>query len=322
LTKKKGIFDVAIKMELLKPKQEQQITKGMSATKALSTIHRQMTLNGYRERTLKDYNVIFNHFLETTGTKYLEEITVDTIYKWLDSMNVSASTKSIRLKCLKAVLSKCYNNGWLPSKFWLTIQIKVDKKIKTGAKQNDLNVLLSLLDTSTFIGLRDAVAILTLYKTGVRINTLGQIRESHINFTDKSLNLEGSIMKNHNTLKLPLDDQLIELYKVLMEQNEKVRSYYKQDNDFLFITQRGTTINTKNSTNNAISKQLSKYAKRYDLPNINAHAIRRAYAKSLYYKGANIALISKALGHSNLAVTTQYLDLEPDEVAENLRDFL
>ncbi len=48
---------------------------------------------------------------------------------------------------------------------------------------------------------------------------------------------------------------------------------------------------------------------------------QRAYEKSLYDRGANIALISKALGHSDLAVTT-HLDIEVDEVAENLRDFL
>ncbi|WP_367281339.1 phage integrase SAM-like domain-containing protein [Planococcus shenhongbingii] len=73
-----------------------------------------MRLNGYRERTLKDYNVIFRKFVETTGVEYLEEITVNTIYTWLNNMNVSQSTKSTRLKCLKAVLSKFYNNGWLP----------------------------------------------------------------------------------------------------------------------------------------------------------------------------------------------------------------
>ncbi|WLF29194.1 phage integrase SAM-like domain-containing protein [Bacillus altitudinis] len=134
MTKKKGIFDVSIKTELLKPKQEEAISKGMSAEKALEMIHRQMTLNGYRERTLKDYDVIFNHFLQATNTKYLEAITVNTIYAWLDGMNVSASTKSTRLKCLKAVLSKCYNNGWLSTKFWLTVQIKVDKKVKPGIK--------------------------------------------------------------------------------------------------------------------------------------------------------------------------------------------
>jgi hypothetical protein len=35
-----------------------------------------------------------------------------------------------------------------------------------------------------------------------------------------------------------------------------------------------------------------------------------------------LALISKALGHSNLAVTTQYLDLDVEEVAENLREYI
>jgi integrase/recombinase XerC len=139
--------------------------KGMAVEKALSIVHQQMKLNGYRERTLNDYNLIFNKFVEMTGVEYLAEISVDTIYKWLESMNVSQSTKSSRLKCLKAVLSKCYNNGWYQSKFWLAVQIKLDKKVKKGAKHNDLNILLSLLDSSTFIGLRDAVAILTLHGT-------------------------------------------------------------------------------------------------------------------------------------------------------------
>ncbi|MGM9944759.1 MAG: tyrosine-type recombinase/integrase [Lysinibacillus sp.] len=142
-----------------------------------------------------------------------------------------------------------------------------------------------------------------------------------MDFENKTLNLTGDIRKNREFLKLPIDDQLIDLFKVLIEQNDKIRTYYEQENDFLFITMKGTTINTS-STNNAISKQLNKYAKRYELPNINPHAIRRAFAKNLYDKGADVALISKALGHSNLAVTTQYLDISVGEVAQNLRDYL
>nr|WP_231885794.1 phage integrase SAM-like domain-containing protein [Sporosarcina psychrophila] len=190
MSKRSGIFDVSIKTDLLQT--EKSAPKGMSVEKALFTIFQQMKLNGYRERTLNDYELIFNKFAEITGVQYLEEITVDTIYKWLGSMKVSQSTKSTRLKCLKAVLGKCYHNGWYDSQFWFTVQIKLDKKVKKGAKQNDLNILLSLLDTSTFIGLRDAVAILTLFKTGVRIKTLGQIKESNIDFENKMLNLETS----------------------------------------------------------------------------------------------------------------------------------
>lgn len=73
--------------KLLKPKKE-TIAKGMEIEKALSIIERQMKLNGYRERTLNEYNLIFNQFTEATRVKYLEEITVAKIYEWLDSMNV------------------------------------------------------------------------------------------------------------------------------------------------------------------------------------------------------------------------------------------
>lgn len=198
MSKRSGIFDVSIKTDLLQP--EKSTPKGMSVEKSLFTIIQQMKLNGYRERTLNVYELIFNKFAEITRVQYLEEITVSSIYEWLESMKVSQSTKSTRLKCLKAVLRKCYNNGWYQSKFWLTVQTKLDKKVKQGAKQNDLNILLSLLDTSTFIGLRDAVAILTLFKTGVRIKTLGKIKESNVDFENKMLNLEGSLMKYHNYL--------------------------------------------------------------------------------------------------------------------------
>lgn len=58
------------------------------------------------------------------------------------------------------------------------------------------------------------------------------------------------------------------------------------------------------------------------MEDINAHAIRRGYAKKLLDTGANIVLISKALGHSDLGVTTQYLDLDTEDVATSLSDYL
>lgn len=83
--------------------------------------------------------------------------------------------------------------------------------------------------------------------------------------------LNGAILKNHQLLKLPLDDQIIQLYYVLIQQNRKIREYYGESNTNIFISAKGTSLNTK-STNNAISKQLTKYSKRFELENINAHA--------------------------------------------------
>ena len=326
MTKKSGLFEVDFSLSTTELTTSIKGEKAPTARykpfdEALATIVNQMQVSGYRPRTLKDYDTVLSNFAKSTAVTYLEDITVDTVYSWLNSMQVVNQTKLTRLKVLKSFLGKCFTNGWLSSNFWQSINVKVDKKVKKGAKPNDIAILVSSIDKSTFIGLRDATAILTMYKTGIRINTLGQLEENHIDWDNQMLVLNGAILKNHQMLKLPLDEQLIGLYSMLIQCNNKIREYYEVKNKNLFISSKGTTLNTK-STNNAISKQLTKYAKRFGLENINAHALRRAYAKRLHDKGASIAIISKALGHSDLAVTTQYLDLDVEEVANDLREFL
>lgn len=324
MAKTTGIYSVEADIQLLKQgivTNAQPTYDGKSFDKSMDVIFKQMKVSGYRDRTITDYSYYMEKLRKFADIQYLEDITADTIYNWLDSMTVTNQSKLIRLKSVKAVLSKCFNNGWYSSKFWQDINIKVDKKVKKGTKPDDVNILLSLLNLNTFIGLRDAVAVLVLYRTGVRINTLAKLQEKHLDLDNKLLSIEGAILKNHKLLKLPLDDELIHLLKILIAHNNKIRKYFGQKNSYLFINNKGNSLDTR-STNNAISKQLNKYAKKYGLDNINPHAMRRGYAKNLLEKGANVALISKALGHANLEVTTQYLDLDVDEVAGNLRGFL
>lgn len=321
--RKHGIFSVDNEaIEMIQTQEVQQKSKGKQIIEALETVFNQMRTAGNRQRTIESYEYIFKQFVNINDIEYVEEINIDSIYNYLGSIDVSQCTKLIRLKSTKAVLSKFYNNGWLKERFWSNIQIKVDKEVKKGAKESDIDRLLHLIDKTTFIGFRDAVAVQLMYKTGIRIRTLGELRERHIDFENLCLNLDGSTLKNHKFLKLPITKELADMLNMLLQLNGGIRKYYKTDNSNVFITQNGSPMNTSKSSNNAISKQLSKYSKRFGLENINAHAIRRAYAKNLHDKGASIAIISKALGHSDLAVTTQYLDLDVEEVAKDLREYL
>lgn len=301
--------------------QTERIERGMSIDQALNTIIRQMEVSGYRARTISDYKLHVNHFAEVAGVKYLNEITSNHIYAWLSSMNVSNQTKLTRLKCLKAFLSKCFNNGWLQMKFWTNITVKVDNKVKEGATDREIRTLLSVLDLTDFVQLRDAAALLLMYQTGLRIGTVSLLENRHVDLEAKLLRIDGDIVKNHQQIHLPLSDELTQILRVLMRQNDIIRREYGEKNEFVFITKRGGRISTSPSHNN-IQKRLNKYAKIYNLKNINPHALRRGFAKNLLDKGANIALISKALGHSNIAVTTKYLHLDKEEVANSLREFL
>lgn len=289
--------------------------------KALNVVIRQMESVGLRERTINDYRYYVNHFREVTNIEYLNDIRAEDIYDWLASMDVSNQTKLTRLKCLKAFLTRCFDNGWIDAKFWNTIRIKVDSPVKPGATERDIMLLLSLLDLNDFVQLRDATAVLLLFQTGIRLNTLSQLEERHIDMDALTLRIDGGIVKNHQQIHLPFDDKLSRMLDVLMRQNALIRRENKTKNNFVFITRNGRPITTSQSHNN-IQKRLSKYAKEFGLKNINPHAIRRGFARRLLDQGANIALISKALGHSDLDVTTRYLHLDKEEVLKSLRDYL
>lgn len=61
-------------------------------------------------------------------------------------------------------------------------------------------LLLSLLDLSDFIQLCDAAAILTLYQTGIYVQTAAKLRTRHVDIDAKCLRIGGDIVKNYDSL--------------------------------------------------------------------------------------------------------------------------
>ncbi|MCH4827824.1 tyrosine-type recombinase/integrase [Planococcus halocryophilus] len=323
MTKKNSAFTVQGDLNGMFAKKQEEPKKsgGVPLLKALEVVTRNMKTTGYRPRTISDYTLHVKHFAEITGAETLEELEASHIYDWLASMNVSNQTKLTRLKCLKAFLGRCFDSGWLQSNFWRAIVIRVDSAVKQGSSAKDIAMLLQILDLSDFVQFRDATAILLMSQTGLRVSTVAQLDASHIDIPQKLLKVGGSLLKNHQQMFLPISDELARMLEVLLQQNEQVRRHYGVSNSLVFITKYGGSI-ASSPTNNNIQKRLNKYAREYGLKNINPQALRRGFAKSLLDKGAHIALISKALGHGDIEVTTRYLYLDKEDVAENLRDYL
>lgn len=294
----------------------------MAIQDALEIILRQMKLSGSRPRTMQCYKIDVTAFMQVTGAVKLEDITVENIYKWLGQYEgVKPITLRSRLKTLKAFLGKCNVNGWLPVQFWRSIHIKVDEEEKFGATEKDVKLLLSMLDLTDFVELRDAVAILLMYKAGLRVATLCGLEERHVDLQNGCLNLTPDIMKNHKALKMPINSQICQFLSVLIQTNRKIREHTGDCNQRIFISRRGGEAQSAYN-HNVIQQRLRIYAKRWKLENINPHGLRRGFAQNLLRNGATVPLISKALGHSDLAVTTKYLYLSKEEVADSLRDFV
>ncbi|MFF2175510.1 tyrosine-type recombinase/integrase [Lysinibacillus sp. NPDC058147] len=168
--------------------------KGIKVANALLIVKEQMRLSGVRKATVKEYIYTFNRLVEAMRIEFLYEITLEVIFNWLSKLgDISEVSKQNRLRVIKAVLNRFYDNGWLEKNFWKDVCIRVDTKIKLPADEKQLSILLSLLDMTDFIQFRDAVAIQTIFKTGIRMNTLIQLKEKHIDFETNSLLLTGDI---------------------------------------------------------------------------------------------------------------------------------
>lgn len=290
---------------------------------ALKVLNQQWKLNGLRPRTIDSYNYNFKRFIEATKVEYLHEINNEKIYQYLSSFeNVKDTSLHACLKQVKAVLSKCHDNGWYTIRFWQNVKIKVNTTVKEAATEQELTLLLSLLDKSSYSGLRDSIAILLLYKSGIRIKTLGALREQNIDFDNMLLKLEGEIMKSHKPLILPLDHEMCTLLKELISINDGVRREHKQKNDYIFLSNAGIPISNTVSPSNLIAKNLWAYSRKWNLKNVNPHSIRRLFAQNLIRKGCDINLVSHALAHSDLSTTSVYLGLDRNTVAKSLRDFI
>lgn len=297
--------------------------RNISIDQALKILNQQWKLSGLRPRTIQTYNYNFNRLVEVTKVEFLHEINSQKIYDFLASLGeVKDTSLNGVLKQIKAVLSKCADNGWYDSHFWKNVKIKVNKVVKEAATEQEITLLLSLLDKSTYSGLRDSIAIIFLVKTGVRIKTLGEIREQNIDFDNQLLKLQGDIMKSHKPLFLPLSNDMCILLKELISVNEKVRRVHKQKNDYIFLSNTGVPISNTVSSSNLIAKNLWVYSKKWGLKNLTAHSLRRLFAQNLIDAGANINLVSHALAHADLTTTSVYLGLNHNTVAKNLRDYL
>ena len=304
-------------------KSEKVVNEGQPIEMARAIVFKQMEIEGLRIKTLITYKQAFEKFIEFIDVQYVEEIDRKKLLDWLEFLqNVNAVTKANRLRFISTILNRFHENGWIKSKFWKDIKIKVPKKTQPLAEENELEILMSLIDTTTFIGFRDICILLLLYRTGIRINTLVSLKEHHIDIENRELALSGEIMKNGKNLRLPLDDEMLELLNRLIKQNHEVRRRYREKNDFVFITKTGKTCQSLTTNNNAITKRLHFYSRKYGLKSITPHKIRRLYSTNLLKKGANISVISAALGHSSLVVTERYLSLSEKEISDSLRKFL
>ena len=110
--------------------------------------------------------------------------------------------------------------------------------------------------------------------------------------------------------RVPLTNEMVSFFREL-----KLRSRFSRPEDFVFSSENGTALQHSN-----IRRRASEPARDLaDLPEaLRFHDLRHAFASRAAHKGVPINVLSAALGHADVGVTTKvYVHLYASEAAED-----
>lgn len=256
----------------------------------------------YSINTINSYNIDLNEYEEFLREKNIkiEKTDYEFIRKYLVHMydkKYEKKTIARHISTLRSFYKFLLRENIIKENPMLLISNpKMDKKLPDFLYYNDLEILLSIPDKETVLGLRDALILELLYSTGIRVSELINIKLQDINIYDKRILILGKGNKERyvlfgNTLK-----ELLEQYLL------KSRSELVTNTDYLIVNKNGNKI-TDRGIRYIISKIIEKGSLNY---HVSPHTLRHTFATHLLDNGADLKSVQELLGHSSISTTQIY----------------
>lgn len=176
----------------------------------------------------------------------------------------------------------------------------------------ELETLLSCVGTSCPTAVRNSTLITVLYRSGLRIGEALGLVEKDIDYGCPALRvLRG---KGGRARTVGIDAASM---KTICRWADLRRRVVGSSRGPLFCTLQGRPLSPS-----YVRRVLKRKADEAGITKrVHPHGLRHTHAAELASEGVPINIISKQLGHSNIATTSHYLDhIAPQQVIETMRN--
>jgi len=295
-------------MKKLKMKSTKSITFEEGCNKYLEYCRqrslRQGTINHYRQ----SYVQFFKFFDPSTPIEEIDEDAYKRYVLYLRStLNNDVSINSY-LRDFITTMHYLMNEGYIQN--YKMQAIKVDKSHIETYNEQELQLLLKKPDLKkcSFTEYQCWVMTNFLFSTAVRQRSLMNIKVKDIDFDNNVVYV--NVTKNRKTLIVPLNQTMV---NILMEYL-KYRQH-KSDEEYLFCNVFGQQL-----VKSTCYHKLYEYNKKRGVETTGIHRYRHTFAKQWILSGGNVVSLSKLLGHSNLDITQNYINLLVSDVAKQVNE--
>lgn len=232
----------------------------------------------------------------------INKINSSHIVSWLISLkNEGESVKSTvrRISTLRGFFEYLLKNGYILENPIKNLEIpKLTKKLPDVYSVSQIEELISKVDVSTPVGLRDKAMLEVCYATGLRVSELVSLKLENI---DLNLGYIRVLGKGNSERVVPLNEVCL-FYLILYLTNGRPLLLGNKTSYYLFINKNGKPI-----TRQRFWQIIKKYSQLAGLPkNFSPHKIRHSFATHLIEGGLNLRYVQMLLGHKNINTTQIY----------------
>lgn len=218
---------------------------------------------------------------------------------YLSAENYDPKSINRKISTLKSFFQYLNKKNIYESNPTATINtLKVGKKLPQVVDKTKINILFDNLKEKNSQDYNEVLSeclLFFFYHTGCRLSEVIQLKESNIDFGNKTIKVLG---KGNKERIVPMTEELQEvlLKFKLLKQNKHVQS------DFVFTFQTGKKVYSK-WVYNSIKENIGKISTQQKK---SPHVLRHSFATHILDEGADLNAIKELLGHSNLNATQIY----------------
>ena len=265
--------------------------------------------------TIRDYRHyldVFNEWFDNSlPGKSLKDLDLQTIRRYrvflanrVDNKNMTLKrvTQNYYVIALRSFLRFLIKNDYQtlePSKIDLP---KTESRSLKFLEKDQVDRLVTSVDTSNEEGLRDRAILELLFSTGLRVSELAKLNHEQVNIERKEF---GVIGKGGRARLVFVSDRAADWIKRYMNERKDV---FKP----LFIRYSGKIVEDNGGEKmrlnvRTVERIVKKYVRKARIPvDATVHTLRHSFATDLLTNGADIRSVQEMLGHKNIATTQIY----------------
>jgi len=280
--------------------------------------------------TIRDYRHYLDVFADwhssTQGARAIGSLDLTMVRKYRVFLSNKADTKGMTLKrvtqnyyviALRSFLRFLIKNDHKtlePSKIDLP---KTESRSLKFLEREQIDRLVTSIDTSKEDGIRDRAIFELLFSTGLRVSELVKLNHNQINLDRREFGVVG---KGGRARVVFVSDRAEEwVTRYLKERKDKFKP--------LFIRYSGKIIEENSGekmrlTARSVERIVKKYVRAARIPvDATVHTLRHSFATDLLTNGADLRSVQEMLGHKNIATTQIYTHVTNKQLRDVHKSF-